>query len=260
MQITLNSYAKINKNLTVGEKKGDYHLIESDIALIDLHSELTFDITKLDAFQNEISISVNGEKVDYKPIKKAINLWSKERRYAVKVALNIEDPLPLEAGLGAMSSYAATTIVALEVAYKDEYQDDAEPLSMYKKLSIAKSIGMDTMFFTSGLTSAHLSGTGDIITPQKGTSSKVILHFPDYKCSTKDSYEELDEEKVHTFIELKQNKLYYQKLIEKTRTDEWKLSGSGSTFFIEKPSKEILSRMQEWDASGIHCLITKTLK
>lgn len=260
MQITLNSYAKINKDLTVGEKKDDYHLIESDIALIELHSELTFDIIKLDAFQNEISITEHGETKDYKPIKKAINLWAKERRFAVKVSLNIENPLPLEAGLGAMSSYAATTITALEIAYKDEYQDDAEPLSMYKKLTIAKSIGMDTMFFISGLTRAHLSGTGDIITPQKGTNSKVILHFPDYKCSTKDSYEELDEEKVHTFIELKQNKPYYKKLIEKTGTDEWKLSGSGSTFFIERPSKEILNRIEEWKTNGIHCIITKTIK
>lgn len=262
MKVILNSYAKINPYLFVESREADYHIIDGYISRIALHSSLTFEINKSSGFENNISIFSEGKEVDYKPIKKAIKLWAKERRYPVDVTLNIEDPLPLEAGLGAMSSYAASTIKALEIAYENENKNEPfyEPMSIYKKLLIAEFIGMDTMFFITDLSCAHISGYGNIISPIKRKVERVILHFPDYKCPTKRAYEELDEENVEFFIDVKKNKTYHQWLSKKTNTDKWQLSGSGSTFFIINPTTEIIEKLDEWNAMRIKCVLTTTLK
>lgn len=279
LNTTSKSYAKINLNLKVLEKLEDeeYHLIESDIALLDLHSDLIFNIKKSSGFQNRIKIIEDGKNVDYEPIKNIINLWTKERQFSIDINIEIKNPMPIMAGLGTLSSYAASTLNVLELFYSDkekqELQDEvgvevekdltlhlADSLSIYPKLSLAKAVGMDTIFFTSGLKKAHVSGKGEILSPLKAEEHTVILHYPDYKCSTKEAYEMLDKENVYSFIDLKRNKLYYEMLCKKTGCTEWKLTGSGSTFFIYNPSKDILKKTEEWKNKGIHFLLTKTQK
>ena len=77
--------------------------------------------------------------------------------------------------------------------------------------------------------------------------------------STADAYKEADAENVVRFIDLRQNKIYYKYLVGITGTELWELSGSGSTFFIPSPSKELLNMTETWRKEGIDTRLYKAI-
>lgn len=261
MLINHKANAKINLDLKIVGKCEDseFHLIDSTMALIDMVSFITIDIEKANSFCSSVVIMDYENQEWFSPIIKMVELWSKERQFPVDVKIKITHPIPPFSGLGGMSSYTARVLEALEYFF---YKDNAEEhtlLSVKRKNELALMCGCDVPFFASNCLKAHVSGKGEIITPQKGESKKVILHFPDYNISTKYAYEQLDKQKIDNFLDLKENKLYYNYLVRETGISDWKLSGSGSTFFLYDVDDSIISASAEWTKKRIYGTLYNTL-
>ena len=253
MIFSKSAYAKINLDLTLTGEKTDngYHLLNSTFVAIDLYAGMEIEITS-DPLSFVSQVFVNGTENNkfYTPIIKAVELWSKKREYPVTVKVEIKNPIPYKAGLGASSSYAAQVLLSLEEYYV-KVNKNAIPLDNCEMQSIAVKIGADVPFFVSKMPCAYIEGIGEIISPISNVPEEYLLHFPNYNISTPEAYEEADREKISRFIDLRQNKMYYNYLVGKTGTKLWRLSGSGSTFFIPSPSKAILKKAALWGKEGI---------
>lgn len=255
MVINRTAYAKINLDLALtGKKTSDnYHTLTSNFLRIDMGANLKIDISpNTGAFESRIIVDGIENNEYFTSISKAVGLWSKKRETPVCVSVEITNPLPYGAGLGASSSYAAEVLLALEEYYKAEHKDD-QPLDIAEMQSIAIKIGCDVPFFVSQLTSAYVEGIGDIISPcpTANASETFLLHFPPYKIFSAEAYKEADKQKITEFIDLSQNKMYYNYLVRTTGVKSWKLSGSGSTFFIINPSNTLLKKRGAWEKKGI---------
>lgn len=255
MVINRTAYAKLNLGfLLTGKKTSDnYHTLTSTFLRIDLGADLKIDISpNTGSFETRIIVNGIENNEYFTSISKAVGLWSKKRETPVCVSVEITNPLPYGAGLGASSSYAAEVLLALEEYYKAEHKDGL-PLECAEMQSIAIKVGCDVPFFVSQLSVAYVEGIGDIISPCQTTNSSetFLLHFPPYKIFSAEAYKEADKQKITEFIDLSQNKMYYNYLVRTTGVKSWKLSGSGSTFFIPTPSNTILKKRSAWEKKGI---------
>lgn len=229
------SYAKINHSLKVVGRYNDVlHKIESDIYLINLFSTLTIRINESE--KSSLTVSCKDYTINPHTLEKTLLLWSEKRGCALNVNVDINNPIPLQTGLGGMSSYASTLINTLE-----EYcycKHKIKKLNKKDKMALGFKIGCDVPLFLSGYKACHVSGAGEIVKKINNTKQTILLHFPNFKTSTQSAYSELDKQKKSSFIDLNSNKEYYNKLCKLTKTELWKLSGSGSCFFIEDVNKE----------------------
>lgn len=255
MVINRTAYAKLNLDLKLtGEKTNDdYHILKSRFVKINLGAELEIDISpNVGSFESKTIVDNIENNKNFSSISKIVGLWSKKRETPVCVNVKITNPLPYGAGLGVSSSYAAEVLLALEEYYKAEHKNDL-PLDIAEMQSIAIKVGCDVPFFVSQLTSAYVEGIGDIISPCPTTnaSETFLLHFPPYKIFSAEAYKEADKQKITEFIDLSQNKMYYNYLVRTTGVKSWKLSGSGSTFFIPSPSNTLLKKTSAWEKKGI---------
>lgn len=261
LTILKSAYAKLNLNLTLtGEKtENGYHKLTSTFVKIDMFAKMKIDIEdNPNAYVSRTFVNDIENNKYYNTIIKAVDLWSKRRECPVIVKVQIENPLPYEAGLGASSSYAASVLHALEEYYM-ALNLGTNPLDSFEMQSIAIKIGADVPFFVSGLPYAYVEGIGEIISPTSPVPKEYLVHLPNYKMSTADAYKEADAENVVRFIDLRQNKIYYKYLVGITGTELWELSGSGSTFFIPSPSKELLNMTEAWKKEGITTRLYKAI-
>lgn len=263
MTITLNSYAKLNLDLNVIGKHDfkPLHIISSTMVRIDIFATLIIDIHASSGFCSSLNVEGYEHQEWFDPIKKLIGLWSYERQCPVDIKITIENPIRPFSGLGGMSSYVATVFNALEYFYCTQHKkENPEYLSVYKENDIGLRCGSDVPFFLSKCNKAHVQGVGEIITPLEPERKNVLIHFPDYTVSTEKAYADLDKLKSNNFLDLKENKAYYEYLSNKTGKNNWKLSGSGSTFFLYDVDKNTIKEANnEWTKKNIYCTLSSTL-
>lgn len=153
----------------VGIRADGYHLIEAEMASIDLADELTFEpgdgLVIIDEVGSGLAVSTGPE-----------NLVAKALKAVGRTAqVTLRKRIPAGAGLGGGSSDAAA---ALRWAGCTD-------------LAVAASIGADVAFCLSG-GRALVRGIGEVVLPQRGAVETYTLLIPPLACSTPDVYRAWD--------------------------------------------------------------------
>lgn len=182
--LTLKSYGKVNLGLQVlGKRKDGYHEIETILATIDLHDEIT--LTRSDkgirVKSDNKTLPSQRRNLAYR----AAELLLKEKGVREGVEIFIHKRIPVGVGLGGWSSNGATVLKGLLQLYEI-------PCSNRDLLEMAKELGSDLPFFLKGGV-ALAKGRGEILFPLSLPSPIwFVLVFPGFPISTLWAYQNLD--------------------------------------------------------------------
>ena len=248
-ELKLRAPAKLNLHLEVVKKRSDgFHELRSLFTLIELFDDITFK-------KNSNSI----ELIESIPIKqnivlKAANLL--KDLFSVKEGVKIElvKSIPDQKGLGGGSSDAASTLLGLRKFWNLDISDK-------NLIEIALKLGSDVPFFIYGKT-AWAKGRGEILAEYPYKKKYYLLFLPSLKISTKDAFEQASfvsrpniSKKNFTSD---QSFNSFEDWIRKTYSEmdeafnnlrligEPKLSGTGSTIFLEFDDKSAAESAQKY--------------
>ena len=150
--------------------------------------------------------------------------------------------IPIGAGLGGGSSNAATTLIALNKIW-------GLGLSKNELISIGKELGADIPFFIHGK-NAVAKGVGNIFLDVEFRHKNFLLICPNISVSTKEMFtylniDELKSNQQNSFLDilLKKHKSIEDFYYEFINEYKLKLSGTGSTLFLEYDRKENLTKI-----------------
>ncbi|NLK66195.1 MAG: 4-(cytidine 5'-diphospho)-2-C-methyl-D-erythritol kinase [Campylobacteraceae bacterium] len=253
----MKSYAKLNVFLKIVGTRGNFHEINSRFIL---HKELFDEIEFVESGENNglkiiSNIEISGENIiqkAYSELAKFSGGVYKEtlkeyfKNHAVKLTKNI----PMGAGLGGGSSNAGAFLNLTN-------QTLNLGISKQDLVKISEFIGSDVAFFTSGLTSANVSGLGEIVESFDDDIPSLEIKTPDIFASTPQIYQTFranfmdkinpslakellslsSKEILENYKNYELNDLLYpfQKLNPEFKLKESEfLSGSGSSYFYIK--------------------------
>ncbi len=149
--IKVKVYAKVNISLLVnGIDKEGFHMLDSVVASANIADVVTVQKSEYD----EVALSSNYHGIESKILALIIRMRKIYGFPHIKV--NVENNIPLGAGLGASSADMAGVIVALDRLFKLKLSED-------ELVRIADSTGSDTAFMLKG-------GCGKIIERSSVTS------------------------------------------------------------------------------------------
>ncbi|HET8667025.1 MAG TPA: 4-(cytidine 5'-diphospho)-2-C-methyl-D-erythritol kinase [Terriglobales bacterium] len=187
MAIAIRSFAKINIGLSIGPRRADgFHDLGTVYQTISLH-----DTIRVDAGRGTgIEIRSKDPRV---PQDETNTCWRMAERVLrslkqrAKVVIAIDKQLPVQGGLGAASSNAVATMLALERALKQE-------LAMEERLRIAAEVGSDLpLFLVGGTVLGH--GRGEQVWPlQDLPALDMVIVTPDIGVSTPEAFRDWDEQ------------------------------------------------------------------
>jgi 4-diphosphocytidyl-2-C-methyl-D-erythritol kinase len=157
MPTTVHSYAKINIGLAIGPRREDgFHELRTVYQTIALHDLVKVEIAR----GTGIEIRCKNPRV---PAGEANTCYRVADRFMKalgsrgKIVITIEKNLPLEGGLGAASSNAVTTLLALE-------REAEKALDPEDRLRICEEVGSDLPLFLIGGT-VYGQGRGEQVLP-----------------------------------------------------------------------------------------------
>ena len=181
-----NAYAKINLFLEIVSKRPDgYHELDSVMAFVSLHDEITLDASRADETRIELtcpSLDIPEEKnLAYR----AASAYLESAGIRTFVRIGIVKHIPSEAGLGGGSSDAACVLNLL--------QQEFGALSDSELSRIALRLGADVPFCMQER-GCRARGVGEILTPlaEQKLSETVLIVMGDDRVSTKEAYERTD--------------------------------------------------------------------
>src|SRR5579884_4181003 len=185
MATAIRSYAKINIGLKIGPKREDgFHELRTIYQTIELA-----DMVRVD-FQRGVGIDINC-KDNRVPSDESNTCWRvadrvlKALKTRGKVKITIEKNLPVQGGLGAASSNAVATMIALEKELKRQ-------LPAEDRLRIAAEVGSDLPLFLMGGTVLG-TGRGEQVFPlQDLPGFHCVVATPDVGVSTPVAFAEWD--------------------------------------------------------------------
>jgi 4-diphosphocytidyl-2-C-methyl-D-erythritol kinase len=189
MATSVRSFAKINLGLKIGPLREDgFHELRTIYQTVALSDHVRVDVSK----GLGIEIACKDARV---PDDESNTCWRvadrilRSLKVRHKVRITIEKRLPVQGGLGAASSNAVATMLALEKELK-------QPLAPEERLRIASEVGSDLPLFLVGGT---VLGTGRgeqvypledipsfhcvIATPEIGVSTPAAFADWDKKCA-----------------------------------------------------------------------------
>ncbi|MBU0721533.1 4-(cytidine 5'-diphospho)-2-C-methyl-D-erythritol kinase [bacterium] len=254
------AFAKVNVFLKITGKRDAYHEIVSRFMKVDdLYDELSFVPKEAASFEilGNFSCKTNQNTIykayfALKEYTKSESLEKLMRTHAVNVKKNI----PAFAGLGGGSSDAATYLkMCNEVLHLG--------LSLNELAQIGLKVGADVPFFIYGYDSANVGGIGEVVEEFKEELLKFDVITPDVQISTPKVYQiyrenfyapidgfEADKLKKTTSLDIlkhmdadEANDLFKPALqeykeLKKHYKHGWHFSGSGSSFFRLKETKD----------------------
>jgi len=234
------SPAKLNLNLRVISKRFDgYHNLETTFQLIDLFDEITFKKSN-----ESFSISCDGLKIEPENnlIFKSFNAIKKYCEIDEGIRIHLKKNIPVGAGLGGGSSNAATTLIALNKIWGLD-------LSREDLAKIGKPIGADIPIFIYGK-NAIAKGIGDVFLDVELKKNKFLLICPNIEVSTSEMFRKLEINKLspkhqNSFLDtlLRENKSIEEFYVSNVNDYDLKLSGTGSTLFMEYEKKDELEKI-----------------
>ena len=263
MEYKYKSYAKINSYLNVMSKLDNgYHEILTHFQIIDLCDEVSFkESDRLTIDSNENAIKENNS------ITRTIKWFNKKYGVNQKFKINIKKSIPTGAGLGGGSSNAAIALRFLAKFHDVQIKD-------IDNNEIALALGADVPVFVHKK-SCHASGIGDILGKSLFNSSEYLLICPQIFVSTQKLYksnylkfQNNENKEINSFLpvlikENKEFKEFYAFLRNKlpNRTfRKLKLTGTGSTLFLQNPSKSEKEIINEKITKNFRIFLAKGLE
>ena len=263
MEYKYRSYAKINSYLNVmSELDNGYHEILTHFQIIDLYDEVSFKES------NALLVDSNEKTIKYNnSITKTIEWFNKKYGASQKFEAKIKKSIPIGAGLGGGSSNAAIALRFLAKFHNIQIED-------IDNTEIALALGADVPVFVHKK-SCYASGIGDILGKSSFNSSEYLLICPRIFVSTQNLYKsihlEFQNEKnreINTFLpvlirENKEFKEFYNLLRNQLPSETFeklKLSGTGSTLFLENPSENEIEIFNKKIGKNFRIFLTKGLE
>lgn len=260
----MKAHAKVNIFLKITGHKDSYHTLLSRFVKVEsLYDTLTFIPSHCKEFTIE---GCDGVPTKSNTIYKAfLALLEATNDVAIEEFFQqhkivVEKKIPSQAGLGGGSSDAAAFLRLTNQLCNLN-------ISIDKLSQIASSVGADIPFFLHDLSSANVSGFGEVVEPFDEAPLALELYTPPVACDTTVVYKTfkkhfLDDINLDSFVGWEQlnslellqkienptilNDLYlaatkaYPELQEYVRKG-WYFSGSGSTFFRPIVHKSLLT-------------------
>jgi 4-diphosphocytidyl-2-C-methyl-D-erythritol kinase len=187
MTIVVRSFAKINLGLYIGAPRADgFHDLRTVYQTIALHDVIRVSVGRGSGI--EIFCTNEDPRV---PLDSLNTCWRIAERVLnelgakVRIVIEIEKRLPVQGGLGAASSNAVATMVALERALKKK-------LSGRARLGIAADVGSDLPLFLVGGTALGV-GRGEEVYPLPDFPAiPMVVVTPEVGVSTAQAFADWD--------------------------------------------------------------------
>jgi 4-diphosphocytidyl-2-C-methyl-D-erythritol kinase len=185
MTVTVRSFAKINLGLYIGAPRADgYHDLRTVYRTIALHDVIRVSVRR----GSGIEIRCEHPRVPRDQSNTCYQVAARvmdELGAKGKVIVEIEKRLPVEGGLGAASSNAVATMLAMEWALKKSLAGPA-------RLRIAAEVGSDLPLFLVGGTVLGV-GRGEEVYPLPDLPAlPLVVVTPDFGVSTPQAFADWD--------------------------------------------------------------------
>ena len=187
MTVAVRSFAKINLGLYIGAARADgFHDLRTVYQTIALHDVIRVSVGRGSGIEilcrnKDPRVPLDSSNTCYRMAARVIDELGAKGR----VSIEIEKRLPVQGGLGAASSNAVATMLALERALKKK-------LSGTMRLRIAADIGSDLPLFLVGGTALGV-GRGEEVYPLLDLPSlPMVVVTPEVGVSTPKAFADWD--------------------------------------------------------------------
>jgi 4-diphosphocytidyl-2-C-methyl-D-erythritol kinase len=187
MTIAVRSFAKINLGLYIGAARADgYHDLRTVYQTIALHDVIRVSVGRGSGIEilcknKDPRVPLDSLNTCYRMAERVMDELGAKGR----VSIEIEKRLPVQGGLGAASSNAVATMVALERALRKK-------LSAAARLRIAAEVGSDLPLFLVGGTTLGV-GRGEEVYPLPDLPSvAMVVVTPEVGVSTAKAFADWD--------------------------------------------------------------------
>lgn len=252
IEIEVFAPAKINLFLHVTGRRADgYHEIQSVFRTLDLSDRLSIAVVP-GAKGVDLTAPATLGSVEHNLAWKAASRFLAITNWSVDVEIHLDKHIPVGAGLGGGSSDAAAVLRALNTL-------SGGKATKQQLFEIALSLGADVPFFLQGGT-AWVEGIGEAISALELEPSWYLLINPRIHVSTQEIFQDEELTRCHevrtiaAFLsgDAQENKwvndlepVVCRRFDEVKALQRWfrqygaaKMSGSGSTFFLECESEQ----------------------
>jgi 4-diphosphocytidyl-2-C-methyl-D-erythritol kinase len=193
MTVTVRSFAKINLGLYIGAARADgYHDLRTVYQTIALHDVIRVSVGRGSGIEilcknKDPRVPLDASNTCYRMAERVMDELDAKGR----VSIEIEKRLPVQGGVGAASSNAVATMVALESALK-KTRALKKKLSAAARLRIAAEVGSDVPLFLVGGTTLGV-GRGEEVYPLADLPSvPVVVVMPEVGVSTAQAFADWD--------------------------------------------------------------------
>ena len=185
MTVAVRSFAKINLGLYIGAARADgFHDLRTVYQTIALHDVIRVSVGRgsgIEILCTDPRVPLDSSNTCYRIAERMMDELGAKGR----VRIEIEKRLPVQGGLGAASSNAVATMVALELALRKK-------LSGTARLRIAADVGSDLPLFLVGGTALGV-GRGEEVYPLADLPSlPMVVVMPEVGVSTPQSFADWD--------------------------------------------------------------------
>lgn len=186
MTVTVRSFAKINLGLYIGALRADgFHDLRTVYQTIGLHDIVRVRVgtgTGIEVVCADPRVPCDQSNTCHRIAERVLDAFGT----AGKVRIEIEKRLPVQGGLGAASSNAVATMLALERAFKKR-------LPQERRLRIAAEVGSDLPLFLVGGTVLGV-GRGEQVYPVPDVPPiPLVVVTPEIGVSTPKAFADWDE-------------------------------------------------------------------
>jgi 4-diphosphocytidyl-2-C-methyl-D-erythritol kinase len=193
MRVAVRSFAKINLGLYIGAARADgYHDLRTVYQTIALHDVIRVSVGRGSGIEivctnKDPRVPRDSSNTCYRMAELVLAEIGAQSR----VRIEIDKRLPVQGGLGAGSSNAVATMVALELVLK-KTRALKKPLPAAVRLRIAADVGSDLPLFLVGGTTLGV-GRGEEVYPLPDLPSvPMVLVTPDVGVSTPKAFADWD--------------------------------------------------------------------
>ncbi len=187
MPVTVRCFAKLNLGLAIGPRRPDgFHGLRTVYQTIALHDRLHVEVARgqgIEIVCSHPQVPTGGSNTCYRVAERVLDALKARRR----VTIRIEKRLPVQGGLGAASSNAVATMLALERCLRAR-------LTPQDRLRIAAEVGSDLPLFLVGGTILG-AGRGELVLPLEDLPAiPCVVVTPPIGVSTPEAFARWDRE------------------------------------------------------------------
>jgi 4-diphosphocytidyl-2-C-methyl-D-erythritol kinase len=191
MTVVVRSFAKVNFGLYIGAPRADgFHSLRTVYQIIALHDVIRVTVSP----GSGIEILCDDPRVPLdssNTCSRIASLVVDELEARVRVTVEIEKKLPVQGGMGAASSNAVATMLALEKALRSQ-RKARKTLDTPARLRIAAAVGSDLPLFVIGGTVLGV-GRGEEVYPLADLPKiPMVVVTPDIGVSTPQAFADWD--------------------------------------------------------------------